>query len=230
MVATTMSDGTLQAFLDDSPFCSVPQEVPIFRTLLVRDTCRDGDDLVENENLCSEQSVFKNGEFQACSWNSISITDSPSTAPSTAVPSSAPTITPSIELSMVPSIDTSSFPLIKIVTGPSVVPSLNVLMSVLPTAVPTAQVLAYGSLVPTSSSMKPSSQPFMPATIELVNSSEAEGDAIIPLATNKDTVFTDSLDKPNESFTGNLAGGVAGSIVGLIIAALCFFLEESLVW
>jgi len=71
--------------------------------------------------------------------------------------------------------------------------------------------------------MKPSSQPFMPATIELVNSSEAEGDAIIPLATNKDTVFTDSLDKPNESFTGNLAGGVAGSIVGLIIAALFFF-------
>mmetsp|Transcript_40317 Transcript_40317/g.43745 ORF Transcript_40317/g.43745 Transcript_40317/m.43745 type:complete len:283 (-) Transcript_40317:81-929(-) len=219
MVVTIMSE-VLQAFLDDAPFCCVPQEVSVFRTLLMQDTCRDGDDLVENKTVCSEQSVFKNGEFQACSWNSISITDSPTTAVPSNVPSSAPAIAPSIELSMVPSIDTSSFLSMEIATGPSIVPALNDMISVVPTAAPTAQLAAYGSLVPTSSSVKPSSQPFMPATIESVYSSEVEGDSIIPLATNKDSGSTDSLaGNPSISSTENL--GVAGSIVGLIVVALC---------
>lgn len=59
MVVTIMSE-VLQAFLDDAPFCGVPQEVSVFRTLLMQDTCRDGDDLVENKTVCSEQSVFGN--------------------------------------------------------------------------------------------------------------------------------------------------------------------------
>ena len=219
MVATIMSDG-VQAFLDDSPFCGVPQDNTIFKTLVMRDTCRDGDNLVENKNVCSEQSVFMRGEFQACAWNSISITSSPSTAPSTtvpsSVPSSAPTTTPSIELplvpSMLPSIDTSSFP--------------STEMSVVPTAAPTAQLAAYGSPAPTSTSVKPSSQPSMTATIESVYLSDSKGDVTLPLATKKDTTSTGSpVDKPNESSTGNFTGGVAGSIVGLIVVALSIILS-----
>ena len=109
MVFTTISDGTVEGFLDDSPFCDVfpieslhpsINETFYIDSLLNRQTCRKSDTLIEDKSSCLQQSAYMNGGFQACSWNNISITNTlsmaPSTFPTTNPTSTAPSNIPSI--------------------------------------------------------------------------------------------------------------------------------------
>ena len=153
VVALIMSDGTVQTFLDDSPFCAVPDArepwlldgnddgnddgraeklIEWFDTLANRDTCRDGDsdEYVGNEQLCTEHSVFMRGRMHACSWKDMEITESPSAVPSTtpsAAPSPYPSRTPSTgpSGSAVPSASPSSKPSASPTSSPSSSPSVS---------------------------------------------------------------------------------------------------------
>ena len=241
MVVTAMSDGTVQASLDSSSFCGIPdleapntddvtgmaQEVSVFETLLDRQTCRNGDDLIRDKNLCSEQSVFVRGEFQACSEKKLSITDSPSIVPSsspTEVPTISPSESPSGKHSSSPSSAPSGSPS-KLPSGkffPSHAPSDNPTKSPAPSASPSASPSANRTEGPTAS---PIVNPTTAPTIVQATTLGFPARTIVPLATDKDTASTSpptALDELNESATSKIAEtSTAALVVALIVVVLC---------
>ena len=241
MVVTAMSDGTVQASLDSSSFCGIPdleapntddvtgmaQEVSVFETLLDRQTCRNGDDLIGDKNLCSEQSVFVRGEFQACSEKKLSITDSPSIVPSsspTEVPTISPSESPSGKHSSSPSSAPSGSPS-KLPSGkffPSHAPSDNPTKSPAPSASPSASPSANRTEGPTAS---PIVNPTTAPTIVQATTLGFPARTIVPLATDKDTASTSpptALDELNESATSKIAEtSTAALVVALIVVVLC---------
>jgi hypothetical protein len=241
MVSTAMSEGTVQAFFDSSSFCGIPdletpntddvtvmvQEVSVFETLLDRLTCRNGDDLIGDRNLCSEQSVFIRGEYQACLEKKLSITDSPSMVPSSS-PTGGPTTSPSGSPSGKPSSSPSSAPS----DSPSELPSGNNFPSSAPLDSPTKSAAPSAS----PSAAASANQMEGPTTSPIVNPTTAPSTVqattfgfpartIIPLATNKDTASTSpptALDELNESATSKIAGtSTAALVVALIVVVLC---------
>ena len=155
LVVTTAPSGTVQTFLDTSRFCMVPTgslavgTKSLFETFLDRQTCRNKDTLVENQQTCSQAVRYLGGRWEKCVFeDNLILTSFPSSNPS-AIPSLAPSISLSLALSFSPSIEPSYYPTI---IPFSIQPSVGLIsqepMSYAPSSYPS---LRAGSLNPTAS-------------------------------------------------------------------------------
>jgi hypothetical protein len=104
---------TVYTWVDENPFCQVPETVAYFDSnssvldaFLDRLTCRDGLDLIDDDDSCVSSRVFRNGQWQPCEWESRSfiLSANPSENPSSSSQIEAiPTIGPSVVMSLTPS-------------------------------------------------------------------------------------------------------------------------------
>ena len=163
MITTALSNGTVRAFIDDSPFCSssttekaqtnvnddISSILLNFEMLLDRQTCRKSDALVETRKSCLQQSVYMRGEYRACFWQNTSITHVPPMFPSVTVPTSpkekissfVPSLSPSFSSPVAVPGSLSMMPWEPISLESSLEPSLAPKFSTAPSPVPSYRPL-----------------------------------------------------------------------------------------
>lgn len=151
MIMVALTNGTVGAYVDDTPFCSIdttqdPQTtfnddvsstIVDLETLLDRQTCRKSDTLIQNRSLCLKQSFYKRGKYQSCLWLSAPITLFPPTVPPMVVSASPK----STNVSLVPSTSPFSPSSVPVIGNPSMLPSKPI--SLEPSIVPKFPTVSY---------------------------------------------------------------------------------------
>lgn len=151
MIMVTLTNGTVGAYVDDMPFCSIdttqdPQTtvdnnvssaIVDLEALLDRQTCRKSDTLIQSRSLCLEQSFYKRGKYQACLWRSAPIT----LFPPTVAPMVISANPKSTDVSMLPSTSPSFPSSVPVPGNPSMLPRKSI--SIEPSIVPKFPTISY---------------------------------------------------------------------------------------